>query len=463
MSMNSQKRKACDPDSYSDSVWKQTKGNVVSKLKYSEPFGFFLSAVDSNPLTHSEDLTLSFPELLDKSLGDLKESLHINFMVELGWLLAQYYITNQRGKTVYLLYEHCDEDLNTLKTMNKIPNLRFTQVKPQNVFGHHHTKMSMFLYSDGSIRIVVMTANLREEDWTNLTQGIWVSPKFPQLHSTDKHNGESTTGFKNDILRYLQSYKVELLENWIQRIKKTDFSSAKVFFISSIPGKHFEPLWGQTYLRNILKTHAHIPSGSPSDWPIISQCSSIGSLGANEKDWLTSEFIFNLSSSTQNCKTDNNIPFNLIYPTVNNVLNSWDGPMGGFCLPYSDKVHQKQVWLKNYMCKWVSHSRNRTKAVPHIKSYCRISPCCSEMSWFLLTSANLSKAAWGRETKSDRSNYFMSHEVGILFLPQFLVGCDTFSINQTQNGTIPSFPIPFDLPLTPYSKSDQPWRADIVS
>lgn len=37
-----------------------------------------------------------FQELLDKSLGDLKESLHINFAVELGWLFAQYYITEQR-------------------------------------------------------------------------------------------------------------------------------------------------------------------------------------------------------------------------------------------------------------------------------------------------------------------------------------------------------------------------------
>lgn len=29
----------------------------------------------------------------------------------------------------------------------------------------------MFAYADGSLRVVVMTANLREEDWTNLTQG----------------------------------------------------------------------------------------------------------------------------------------------------------------------------------------------------------------------------------------------------------------------------------------------------
>lgn len=29
----------------------------------------------------------------------------------------------------------------------------------------------MFAYNDGSVRVVVMTANLRENDWINLTQG----------------------------------------------------------------------------------------------------------------------------------------------------------------------------------------------------------------------------------------------------------------------------------------------------
>jgi len=43
------------------------------------------------------------------------------------------------------------------------------------------------------------------------------------------------------------------------------------------------------------------------------------------------------------------------------------------------------------------------------------------MSWFLLTSANLSRAAWGRKLNSNGSNYIMAHEAGVLFLPQFLV------------------------------------------
>lgn len=35
-------------------------------------------------------------ELLDVSLGDLEESLHINFMIEFGWLCAQYYVNYQK-------------------------------------------------------------------------------------------------------------------------------------------------------------------------------------------------------------------------------------------------------------------------------------------------------------------------------------------------------------------------------
>lgn len=85
-----------------------------------------------------------------------------------------------------------------------------------------------------------------------------------------------------------------------------------VFFISSIPGTHDEPIWGQSYLKNILKTHACIPSGAPLDWLIISQCSSLGSLGTNDVDWLKSEFVESLSASNHRDITKNGVPFNLV-------------------------------------------------------------------------------------------------------------------------------------------------------
>lgn len=85
-----------------------------------------------------------------------------------------------------------------------------------------------------------------------------------------------------------------------------------VFFISSIPGKFYEPIWGQTYLKTILKQHTCLPSGVPSDWPIIGQCSSLGSMGKNDRDWLTSEFVKNLSATSHIDQPTNSVPFNLV-------------------------------------------------------------------------------------------------------------------------------------------------------
>lgn len=62
--------------------------------------------------------------------------------------------------------------------------------------------------------------------------------------------------------------------------------------------------------------------------------------------------------------------------------------------------------------------------MPHIKSYGRVSPCHSFLAYFLLTSANLSKAAWGSETKTKLPGQglrLLSYEAGVLFLPKTIV------------------------------------------
>ncbi|CAH1738102.1 unnamed protein product [Aphis gossypii] len=462
------KRKSNGPDSYTDEVWKRTKGTVDKKLERAKPFRIFMSPIECDPGTHIEESTLSFPELLDQSLGELTESLHINFVVELGWLLAQYFITGHRGKKITLLYEQCDENLIELDLKKKIPHIKHKKIINANAFGHQHSKVSMFAYADGSLRVVVMSANLREDDWTKFTQGIWVSPKFPLKKEDNTSDGNSKTNFKIDILRYLKSFDEQSLSQWIEKIEKVDFSQANVFFIPSVPGKHQEQLWGHLYLKSILEKYAYLPMGVPSDWPIIAQCSSLGSLGTSDKEWLKSEFIKSLSAA--NCydpsKIDKyEIPFNLIYPTIKNVLNSWNGPMDGMCLTYSNQTHQKQLWLKEFMCLWQCHSRKRTKAMPHIKTYCRISPCCTKMSWFLLTSANLSKAAWGRRInlkgQKDQGNYIMAQEAGVLFLPKFVTESHTFSIFETEDSKLPYFSLPFDLPLTKYDINDCPWSIQL--
>jgi tyrosyl-DNA phosphodiesterase-1 len=68
--------------------------------------------------------------------------------------------------------------------------------------------------------------------------------------------------------------------------------------------------------------------------------------------------------------------------------------------------------------------------MPHIKTYARVSPRGHHLAWFHLTSANLSKAAWGKvqesKWKGGRSGlYIMSYEAGVLFLPKLLVSLST--------------------------------------
>jgi len=58
--------------------------------------------------------------------------------------------------------------------------------------------------------------------------------------------------------------------------------------------------------------------------------------------------------------------------------------------------------------------------MPNIKSYTRISPDSKSISWFVLTSANLSKAAWGSINQYGYS--IENYEAGVIFIPKFIVG-----------------------------------------
>lgn len=59
--------------------------------------------------------------------------------------------------------------------------------------------------------------------------------------------------------------------------------------------------------------------------------------------------------------------------------------------------------------------------MPHIKTYTRVNKTHSEAQFFLLTSANLSKAAWGALQKQNSQLFIRSYEAGVLFLPKFVV------------------------------------------
>lgn len=157
---------------------------------------------------------------------------------------------------------------------------------------------------------------------------------------------------------------------------------------------------------------------------MVAQSSSIGTLGQNVDTWVINDIGMSFRKDT-NCNVCRGLPtFKMIYPSFGNVKCSHDDLLGGGCLPYTKKVHDKQTWLMDHLHQWKCGHRARSQAMPHIKTYCRWSKDL-HLHWFMLTSANLSKAAWGAFNKNNKilpkllrvNNY----EVGVLFLPKFVV------------------------------------------
>jgi tyrosyl-DNA phosphodiesterase-1 len=97
-----------------------------------------------------------------------------------------------------------------------------------------------------------------------------------------------------------------------------------------------------------------------------------------------------------------------------------------------------------------------------------------EISWFLLTSSNLSMAAWGKCARSGSQIYVKSYELGVLFLPERILSTRrTFSCTPAHNllGTDDSnvsesiaavVPIPFKFPAESYTTEDIPWSVNSI-
>lgn len=147
----------------------------------------------------------------------------------------------------------------------------------------------------------------------------------------------------------------------------------------------------------------------------------------------------------------------------------------------------------------------RHQVMPHIKTYARYNG--SNLAWVLLSSHNLSKAAWGTLQKQGTQLMIRSYEMGVLFVPSTeklfqssphrRFSCTAIdksveslmyshkdslpvsgaseeessgqmfrnfsSCEKEEHGTdtsYPMFPLPYKTPPKPYSPNDIPWVVD---
>ncbi|XP_032673346.1 probable tyrosyl-DNA phosphodiesterase isoform X2 [Odontomachus brunneus] len=319
-------------------------GEFALKYALSAPYHLFFTRVEKSKETYNQQFSITFPEILDRSLGEIVDSLHLNFMVDVGWLCLQYLLAGQRTDMMILYGDRVDQE-------NLGCNITMIQVDMPSAFGCHHTKIMVLQYKDNGIRVVVSTANLYSDDWENRTQGLWISPHLPLLpESANSTDGESPTNFKKDFERYLSKYRHPALTQWMWAVRKADFSAVNVYFVASVPGTHQNvdvDFWGYRKLSRILSNHATLPPDAPQ-WSLIAQSSSIGSLGPNYESWLSKEIVPSMSrETTQGLKS--HPKFQFIYPSMENYKRSFDFQTLTSCLPYSLKVHSKQQWIESYM------------------------------------------------------------------------------------------------------------------
>ena len=433
---------------------KAKRTDFEAKLASQSPYNVFLTKVEQSRSTHKAEDSLYLTDLLHPSLGDLKCSLQVNFMVEWEWLKMNYEVTKNAEKPLLIIHGQENEEL---RPKNLPKNVSARLVKSKFPFGTHHTKLMVFVYEDGSTRVVVSTANLVASDWTNRTQALWVSPKLRPAPNDD--NPDSETGFRANLVKYLRFYNIGLIDEYIRSLERCDFSAVNAFFVSSVPDSHKAGEmngWGHRQVASILRKHLSL--GEERRWPLVMQCSSIGSLGANADVWLKGDLGRSLAATSDDNKVgEKKCPeVKFIYPSKRDVFGSYDGVFGGGCLPYSEKTHWKQPWLQELLHSWRSDSRDRSRAMPHVKSYARIEAGNEKAAYLLVTSANVSKAAWGTLNKQGDSFQIQSYEAGVLLLPKFVLS------PEKEHFDLKAVKLPFDVPLTRYADDETPWFMDYL-
>ncbi|KAL6207085.1 hypothetical protein ACLB2K_024330 [Fragaria x ananassa] len=317
--------------------------------------------------------------------GDILFAVLSNYMVDLDWLIPA---CPTVAKIPHVLVVHGEGDGTVDYMKRKKPANWILHKPPLPIsFGTHHSKAMLLVYPRG-VRVIVHTANLIFVDWNNKSQGLWMQD-FPWK---DESNPSKGCGFENDLTDYLSALKVRL--------------------IASVPGYHTGnnmKKWGHLKLRTVLQECTFDKEFQKS--PLAYQFSSLGSL---DEKWMA-ELAYSMSSGFSDDKT----PLGpgeprIIWPTVEDIRCSIEGYAAGNAVPSPAKNVEKD-FLKKYWARWKASHTGRCRAMPHIKTFTRYNG--QKLAWFLLTSANLSKAAWGALQKNNSQLMIRSYELGVLFLP----------------------------------------------
>ncbi|CZT06206.1 related to TDP1 Tyr-DNA phosphodiesterase [Rhynchosporium agropyri] len=429
-------------------------------------------------------------------LGDpmISECWEFNYLHNLDFLMDAFDPDIRELVKVHVIHGFWKREdqsrLNLNEKATKYPNITLHTAYMPEMYGTHHTKMIVLLRHDDFAQIIIHTANMIPFDWTNMTQAVWISPFLPRLSpvslSQDKTAGSfgSGTRFKLDFLNYLKAYdnnpKRVICKSLVAILEKHDFSAVRGALIGSVPGRHHierdsQTCWGWAGLKSVLSS---VPVQN-RDGEIVIQISSIATL--SEK-WIENT-LFDVMRTSKNILNSKS-KFRIIFPTADEIRRSLNGYDSGSAIhtKIQSPAQAKQIrFLNPMLCHWAVDGEERLgaepildagrkRAAPHIKTFIRFTDeKKSSIDWMLLTSANLSKQAWGEATNAGGDVRICSYELGVVVWPELFgeksimvptFKTDTPASDAGKEGEVViGARMPYDLPLVPYGKADLPWCA----
>lgn len=445
---------------YSISGWPSSSQSIVKDASCRRLNPYYLTTVDEIPAKYNESSLSIRDLLLQEPSNPCRMVCLMNYMIDLDWLADECPWTID----CELLCLHGGKGVSEVPIHNEKWTIGKVDMGAET-YGTHHSKL-MLLFFDAGLRVVITTANFIPVDFIYRTQGVYVEDfplKGTDTSATPRRNDDND--YESYLIRYLRSVNVGVrtrsaFHAVIGQLSRFDFSAAEVRLVGSSPGRHTglaQNLWGIGRLHALLDAHHLLDEDVvPSKDHLVWQCSSLGSMGKDAA--LVSDYIARMTCSTRvlrpptlqrsspskkatsNSKDENTPPVvrllrdtghvTLIWPTVRCVRESLQGYGAGNSLPCALKTlyGNSSTVLPGYrrlLRRWEGSSGfGRMNATPHMKCYFRYRDIPSsssttprrELRWMLLTSQNLSQAAWGVYQQQQTTLYIKSYELGVLYL-----------------------------------------------
>ncbi|KAK1452538.1 tyrosyl-DNA phosphodiesterase [Colletotrichum melonis] len=379
--------------------------------------------------------------------------------------------------------------------------LHAASVEPTwDVSGVHHAKMMILFRYDDMAQIVIHTANMTSQDWNDTRNMIWCSPWLPRLvqpppgcQAYAEPAAAVGLAFQADLMEYLRAYNecAGTLGTLPGRLGAYDFSAVRAALVASVPGRYRVngPRRGRWGLLGLAQQLCRVEV-APGDSDVVVQVPSIATLGSKDT-WLKGCLHAALAATATAREHVPGAPepsLKILFPTADDIRRSVGGygAGAGILTTLSTPQHTKQLaYLRPLLHRWGAGildsqaSAHGDAARPwtglgrrpicHAKTYVRRAQG-GNIEWALMTSADLSRQAWGHPPSGARGKmYLPSWELGVLIWPS-MFGRNA-QMAATTNADLPSqsgpgspdvlvgVRLPYTTPLCPYEADDIPWIA----